>query len=135
LERQIMNEDINRDPKIEEVWRSYLTTGKPPKSANLPWFESPAMRSVARRMPTDPRCQDCYYPFGGLGGNINIAVLGDNVNIASRLAGQAEAGQIAISDVTIRKAGLDSVGLEFRNLALKGKEDPVDAWIDRAGAE
>ena len=66
----IVNRDIKRNPKIEEVWRSYLTKGKPPKSVNLPWYESPAMRAVARRLPTDLRCQVCYYPFGGLGGKL-----------------------------------------------------------------
>jgi adenylate cyclase len=277
-----MNSDVKRDPEVEEVWRSYLTTGKPPKSINLPWYESPGMRGVARRLPADPRCQVCYYPFGGLGGklvrsffrlepskmnphlcnvcerfaeenpggtelevallfadirgstslaetmnaydfgqiinrfyqvttniiyehggmveklvgdevtaffvpaftennnfsraavkagqsilaatghegagrpwipvgvgihtgeayvgavgepgkNISIAVLGDNVNIASRLTGQAEAGEIVISDDTCRMGGLDMDGLEFRNLTLKGKEDSVDAWIYRSG--
>lgn len=278
-----MNKDVKRDPEIEEVWRSYLTTGKPPEGVKLAWFESPGMRAVARRLPADPRCQVCYYPFGGLGGkfvrsffrlepskmnphmcnvcerfaeahpggvelevallfadirgstplaatmeayefgqlinhfyqvttniiykhggmveklvgdevtaffvpafaenhnfsraavmagqailaatghgkvedpwipvgvgihageayvgavgeqgkNINIAVLGDNVNIASRLAGQAKAGEIVISGETLQMAGLDSAGLELRKLTLKGKEDPVDAWIFRSGA-
>jgi adenylate cyclase len=278
-----MDRDDKRDPQIEEVWRSYLTTGKPPKRINLPWYESPAMRAVARRLPTDPRCQVCYYPFGGLGGklvrsflqlersklnphlcnvcerfaeenpggtelevallfadirgstslaetmkayefgqlinrfyqvttnivyehggmveklvgdeitaffvpafaenhnyslaavtagqaileatghekadgpwipvgvgihtgeayvgavgepgkNIDIAVLGDNVNIAARLAGQAKAGEIVISDDTCRMAGLDTAGFESRNLSLKGKENPIDVKIYRSAA-
>ncbi len=278
-----MDKNDKRDPEVEEVWRSYFTTGKPPKDANMPWYESPAMRAVARRLPTDPRCQACYYPFGGLGGtlvrsffrlerskmnphlcnicerfaekhlggvelevsllfadirgstplaakmnaydfgqlinrfyqvttniiykhgglveklvgdevtaffvpaftdehnysraavmagqaiiaatghdrkdgpwvsvgvgihtgeayvgavgepgkNIDIAVLGDNVNIAARLTGQAKAGEVVVSDDTIRKAGLDTAGLEFRSLTLKGKEDPVDVWVYRSGA-
>lgn len=278
-----MNSDIKRDPKIEEVWRSYLTTGKTPKGVYLPWYESPGMRAVARRLPTDPRCRVCHYPFGGLGGklvqsffglepskmnphlcnvcerfaeahpggaelevallfadirgstplaatmnayefgqlinrfyqittniiyeyggmveklvgdevtaffvpafvenhnfslaavmagqailaatghdredgpwipvgvgihtgeayvgavgepgkNIDIAVLGDNVNIASRLTSQAGAGEIVVSDDTCRLAGLDMGGLEFRSLTLKGKEDPIDAWIYRSGS-
>jgi adenylate cyclase len=278
-----MNEEVKRDPEVEEVWRSYLTTGKPPESVKLPWYESPGMRAVARRLPTDPRCQVCYYPFGGLGGkivrsffrlepskmnphmcnvcerfaeenpggvelevallfadirgstplaatmnayefgqlinrfyqlttniifrhggmveklvgdevtaffvpaftedhnfsraavlagqailtatghdsadgpwlpvgvgihtgeayvgavgepgkNIDIAVLGDNVNIAARLAGQAEAGEIVISDDTSRMSGLDLTDLEFRNLTLKGREEPIGARIYRSGA-
>ena len=278
-----MNRDDTRDPQIEEVWRSYLTTGKLPPGVHLPWYESPAMRALARRLPADPRCQVCYYPFAGLGGrlvrsiirlqpsrmnphlcnvcerfseenpggaelevsllfadirgstplaatmkaydysqlinrfyqvttniiyrhggmveklvgdevvaffvpafvddhnharaavlagqailtntghgrsdapwvplglgvhtgeayvgvvgepgkNLNIAVLGDNVNTGSRLAGQAQMGEIVISDDACRSAGLDSAGLEFRSLTLKGKENPVDAWIYRAGA-
>jgi adenylate cyclase len=278
-----MNEDKKRDPRVEEVWRSYLTTGKPPEGVKLPWYESRAMRAVARRLPADPRCQFCYYPFSGLGGmlvrsffrlepskmnphlcnvcerfadthpggaeleisllfadirgstplaatmnaydfgqlinrfyqvttnivyehggmveklvgdeitaffapaftednnyalaavkagqailqatgheeegkpwvpvgvgihtgeayvgavgeqgkNSDIAVLGDNVNIAARLTSQAKAGEIVISDATKRKAGLDMAGLEFRNLALKGKESRVDAWVYRSRA-
>ena len=66
---------------------------------------------------------------GEPGRSINITVLGDNVNIASRLGGQAQPGEIVISEETRRLAGLDQSGLEFRSLALKGKENPVDAWI------
>ena len=69
---------------------------------------------------------------GEQGKNVDIAVLGDNVNIAARLTGQAKAGEIVISDDTYRKAGVDMAGLEFRSLALKGKEDPVDAWVYRS---
>jgi adenylate cyclase len=278
-----MNNEVRRDPEVEEVWRSYLTTGKPPESVKLPWYESPGMRAIARRLPTDPRCQVCYYPFGGLGGkivrsffrlepskmnphmcnvcerfaeenpggaelevallfadirgstplaatmnayefgqlinrfyqlttniifqhggmveklvgdevtaffvpafaedhnfsraavkagqailaatghdetdgpwlpvgvgihsgeayvgavgepgkNIDIAVLGDNVNIAARLAGQAKTGEIVLSDDASHMAELDTTGLEFRNLTLKGKEEPIGAWIYRSGA-
>lgn len=278
-----MNRDSERDPKVEEVWRSYFTTGKTPRDVDLPWYESAGMRAVARRLPSDPRCQICYYPFSGLGGmlvrslfhlqpsrmnphlcnhcerfadshpggveievtllfadirgstplaatmdayafgqlidrfykvtanivykhgglveklvgdeitaffvpaftknsnhalaaveagkeilaatghgeegepwaslgvgihtgqayvgavgeqgkNTNIAVLGDNVNIASRLTGQAKAGEIVISDDTRRLAGLDKAGLESRSLTLKGKEASVEAWIYTADA-
>jgi adenylate cyclase len=279
-----MNKDVKRDPKVEEVWRSYLTTGKPPKGVELPWYESPVMRALARRLPADPRCQVCYYPFSGLGGmlvrsffrlqpskmnphlcnicerfadahpggaeievsllfadirgstplaagmdayefgqlinrfyqvttniiyehggmveklvgdeitaffvpaftdknnyahaavmagkailaatghdkkgkpwvpvgvgihtgqayvgavgeqgrNSDIAVLGDNVNIAARLTSQAKTGEIVISDDTRCKAGLDKDGLEFRSLTLKGKEDPVDVWVYQSGTD
>jgi adenylate cyclase len=279
-----MNNDSKRDPEVEEVWRSYLTTGKTPKGAGLPWYESAVMRAVARRLPSDPRCQVCYYPFSGLGGklvstflrlqpsrlnphlcnicerfaeehpggaeleisllfadirgstplaatmnayefsllinrfyqattniiyehggmvekligdevaaffvpaftddhnharavvragqdiltalghgtaegpwlpvgvgvhtgtayvgavgepgkNVDIAVLGDNVNIAARLASQAKAGEMVVSADTGRQAGLDKAGLEFRSLDLKGKEEPVDAWIYSSTAD
>ena len=69
---------------------------------------------------------------GEPGRNINITVLGDNVNIASRLCGQALAGEIVISETTRQMAGLDQSDLEFRSLTLKGKESPVDAWIYRS---
>jgi adenylate cyclase len=278
-----MSDETERDPTAEDVWHSYLTTGKTPDSYPLPWFESAAMRTVVRRLPADPRCQVCYYPFSGLGGrivrsflhiqpsrmnphlcnvcerfaeenpggaelevsllfadirgstplaatmsareysrlidrfyqvttnsvyehggmvekligdevfaffvpaftedhnharaavnaakailaatghgaaqapwaplgigvhtgqayvgavgepgkNIDIAVLGDNVNVASRLGGQAQTGQIVISDSTRETAGLDTGGMAFRSLQLKGKTEPIDAWIyDAAG--
>lgn len=273
-----MNEGYKRDPEIEKVWRSYLTTGKLPRGSRLPWYESKGMRAIARHLPTDPRCQICYYPFGGLGGklvrslirlqpskmnphlcntcerfaedhpggaelevsllfadirgstplaatmkayefsqlinrfyqvttniiyehggmveklvgdevaaffvpafvdgqnharaavtaaqaillatghgsaegpwvplgigvhtgetyvgavgepgkNLDITVLGDNVNIGSRLAGQAKTGEIVVSESARSLAALNEDELEFRTLSLKGKEDPVDAWI------
>jgi adenylate cyclase len=71
---------------------------------------------------------------GEPGKNLDIAVLGDSVNTGSRLAGQAQTGQIVVSDDAFRSAGLDKSGLEFRSLTLKGKEAPVDAWVYRAGA-
>ena len=70
-----MNDKMEHDPAVEEAWRSYLTTGKTPDSYPLPWFESAAMRAVVRRLPTDPRCQVCYYPFSGLGGRIARSLL------------------------------------------------------------
>ena len=265
--------------RLEKVWRSYLTTGKLPRGSRLPWYESKGMRAIARHLPTDPRCQICYYPFGGLGGklvrslirlqpskmnphlcntcerfaedhpggaelevsllfadirgstplaatmkayefsqlinrfyqvttniiyehggmveklvgdevaaffvpslcrwprtharaavtaaqaillavghgsaegpwvplgigvhtgetyvgavgepgkNLDITVLGDNVNIGSRLAGQAKTGEIVVSESARSLAALNEDELEFRTLSLKGKEDPVDAWI------
>lgn len=66
---------------------------------------------------------------GEPGKNIDIAVLGDNVNIAARLAGQAKTGEIVISDATSRSARMDTAGHELRTLSLKGKEEPIEAWI------
>jgi adenylate cyclase len=71
---------------------------------------------------------------GEPGKNIDIAVLGDNVNVAARLAGQAKTGEIVFSDDTLRTAGLEKDNLESRSLALKGKESPIDAWIYRSSA-
>jgi adenylate cyclase len=69
---------------------------------------------------------------GEPGKNINITVLGDTVNVASRLGGQAGTGEIVISEVTRQMAGLDKNDLELRTLTLKGKEDPMDAWFYQA---
>jgi adenylate cyclase len=273
-----MVNDNTNEQQAEKVWRSYLTTGSLPEGYKLPWFESPVIRTLAHRIPADPRCRVCHYPFGGLGGrlvrsimhlepskmnpqlcnvcerfaeenpggaelvvsllfadirgstplaatmkaseysqlidrfyrvttnviyehggmveklvgdevaaffvpaftednnhakaainagkailaatghgqglepwvplglgihtgeafvgavgepgkNVNITVLGDTVNVASRLGGQAGTGEIVISETTRKLASLDKKDLEFRSLTLKGKEAPVDAWF------
>ena len=278
-----MNKDDKRDPYVEEVWRTYFTTGKTPEGIKFPWFENPGLRALARHLPSEPRCRLCYYPFGGLGGklarsflhlepsrmnpylcnvcerfadsfpggveleitllfadirgstplaetmdayefshlidqfyqvttnviydhggmveklvgdeitaffptamvkdnnhaaaaikagqeilkatghsraqgpwvpvgvgvntgeafvgavgeagkNISIAVLGDTVNIAARLTGQAQAGELIFSEESRRQAGLDASGLESRHLQLKGKIEPMDAWIYKSAA-
>jgi adenylate cyclase len=47
------------DPKVEQVWRKYLTEGFP---------DQIRMRRFFRRLPTNPRCKNCYAPFEGFGG-------------------------------------------------------------------
>lgn len=71
---------------------------------------------------------------GEQGKNVDIAVLGDNANIAARLTGQAKTGELVASDETYRRAGLDTTGLEFRSLNLKGKEGPFAAWVYQSGS-
>jgi adenylate cyclase len=60
---------------------------------------------------------------------VEITALGDEVNVAARLASQAAVGEILLSESTVRKAGLDVADLEKRNLALKGKSKPIDVWV------
>lgn len=66
---------------------------------------------------------------GQKGANLDIVVLGDNVNVAARLAGVAKAGELVISEAAREAAGLDSTGLEHRWFDQKGKEEAVEAWI------
>ncbi|MCZ6789150.1 MAG: hypothetical protein O7D33_04305, partial [Chloroflexi bacterium] len=58
-----------------------------------------------------------------------IAVLGDNVNVAARLASVAGTGQIIVSGETSSLANFDVAGLENRRLELKGKSEPTNAWV------
>ncbi len=62
---------------------------------------------------------------------IDITALGDEVNVAARLASNAAAGEIVLSESTVAAAGLDAVGLEKRTLELKGKSEPMDVWVMR----
>jgi adenylate cyclase len=70
---------------------------------------------------------------GSDGATREIAALGDNVNVGARLASLAKAGQVLVSDETAREAGLDTSGLEAQELQLKGRSEPVQAWVLGAG--
>jgi adenylate cyclase len=74
--------------------------------------------------------------FGTVGSGdslVEITALGDEVNVAARLASQAAAGEVVLSESTVYKAGLDTANLEPRRLALKGKSEPVDVWVMQVG--
>jgi adenylate cyclase len=62
---------------------------------------------------------------GADGAAADFTALGDSVNIAARLASAAATGEILAGETTIRAAGLEDAKLQTRNLALKGKSEPV----------
>jgi len=70
---------------------------------------------------------------GVVGGSDNqptdFTALGDNVNITARLASQAAAGEILISEAAYQAAGLDLPGIERRQLELKGKPEPFGVHV------
>ncbi len=61
--------------------------------------------------------------------NTGISALGDVVNVAARLASAAGPGELLVSETAARAAGLDSTGLERRDLDLKGKTDRVPVVV------
>jgi adenylate cyclase len=71
---------------------------------------------------------------GSLGseqGTSDITVLGDAPNTAARLSTNAHKGEILISESAYKASGLESGDLEKRTLELKGKSEPVNAWVMR----
>jgi adenylate cyclase len=66
---------------------------------------------------------------GTPGGATTITALGDAVNTAARLSSQAGPGEILISETTCQAAGVDTTGLESRELSLKGRTEPVKAFV------
>jgi len=61
--------------------------------------------------------------FGAMGtaeGLTDILAIGDEVNLAARLASKAAAGEIIISEQALKEAGMDGSDLESRSLELKG---------------
>jgi adenylate cyclase len=65
-------------------------------------------------------------------GVANIAILGDMPNTGARLAGLAGAGEIYVSQAAAEAAGLDTTGLASQHLTLKGRSQPVDAYVLQA---
>src|SRR2546421_7193712 len=65
-----------------------------------------------------------------LAGNVGDAytVVGDAVNVASRLQAAAAAGGILVGERTVRSTETAVVYEELEPLTLKGKADPVAAW-------
>jgi adenylate cyclase len=62
--------------QIDNVWRTYMTTGSVPEDVPMLWYKSKSLRSIARILPADPRCAICYYPFSGLGGALPRSLFG-----------------------------------------------------------
>jgi adenylate cyclase len=61
--------------------------------------------------------------FGAMGtaeGLTDILAIGDEVNLAARLASKAAAGEIIVSEQALKEAGIDGSDLESRSLELKG---------------
>jgi adenylate cyclase len=66
--------------------------------------------------------------FGAMGsadGLVNISAIGDEVNLAARLASKAGEGEIVVSEKALKQAGMDGSALESRSLELKGIAEDV----------
>ncbi len=66
---------------------------------------------------------------GASGEAADFTALGDNVNIAARLASNAGQGELIVSEDTFVAAQLDPKGLEKRDLELKGKSELVSVRV------
>lgn len=71
---------------------------------------------------------------GTEGGVVDITALGDPVNVTARLASNAGAGELLVSEAACAKAGVNVDGLEQRMLELKGREERVAVRVMLARA-
>jgi adenylate cyclase len=62
-------------------------------------------------------------------GASDIAVLGDTANTGARLSSVAGVGEILVSETTAAAAGLEAAKVEVRQLELKGRQEPIEAWV------
>jgi adenylate cyclase len=60
---------------------------------------------------------------------LDFTALGDSVNTTARLSSLAGPGELLISAEAARSASWKTAGLERRTLQLKGRTEPVDAWV------
>ena len=67
---------------------------------------------------------------GRPGGLIELTALGENVNVAARLASVAVAGELLCSEAVYVASGLDQPG-ERREVTLKGVSNPVAVRVLR----
>jgi class 3 adenylate cyclase len=68
----------------------------------------------------------------GGAGYVAYAVVGDTVNVASRLQSLAPLGEVLIGDETCQRLPPDAVVEAHRALRLKGKSTPVDGYVLRS---
>ncbi len=72
--------------------------------------------------------------FGAMGsaeGVVNISAIGEEVNMAARLASKASAGEIILSEAALEQAHIDGNELESRKLELKGISGPIMVRVMR----
>jgi class 3 adenylate cyclase len=67
--------------------------------------------------------------MGAADGLTEISAIGDEVNLAARLASKAAPGEIIVSETALKAAGIDGSNLEARSLELKGISEPVIARV------
>jgi adenylate cyclase len=70
-----------------------------------------------------------YVGVVGEGDAHDFTAVGDPVNTTARLASEAGPGEILVTEAAAEAAGLDTAGFESRTLTVRGRAEPVRAWV------
>jgi adenylate cyclase len=70
-----------------------------------------------------------YVGTVGDGDNVELTAMGDAVNVTSRLASAASAGEVLVTTSAATAARIDDAGIERRSLTLRGKTRPTDVLV------
>ena len=94
-----------------------------------------AVGGVAERHPAWPRFRvgvntgEAAVGVQGAAGGREYTAVGDTVNLAARLEGQARTGEVVVGAETYRTLPDGTVAEPLGGVRVKGKEAPVDAWV------
>ena len=69
---------------------------------------------------------------GGPRGHRKHGVVGDTVNLASRLESEAPVGEVVLGAETVRRLPPGTVVERMPELRVKGKSEPVEAYVLRS---
>ena len=67
----------------------------------------------------------------GVAGRLSFAAIGDTSNVAARLMSAGDPGQVVIAGTTWRALGPARDGIALGPTRVKGKREPVEAWVLR----
>lgn len=78
-----MSEAQNNEAKVEQIWRTYLTTGE--------FEQAHRQRRIFSLLPGAPRCNNCFAPFEGAGSHVVRLLYGrTRSNLNPRLCNNCE---------------------------------------------
>jgi class 3 adenylate cyclase len=127
----------------DEVMVIFNKAGNQPDHASIAAHAAQALQqeaaAVAREHPDWPRFRAGVNSgevlagvVGGARGHRKHGVVGDTVNLAARLQSEAPVGEVVIGAETMRRLSPGAVVERLPELRVKGKAEPVEAYVLRS---